>query len=173
MVQCRNPRRQLSWVILVQRLLALELVLGHAVCRLKKLLLFPDVIGLETSSNTGTWVTTSVHDVLSVVVLSVIEKRLDSWLGETPCTSVQRLFLSPDNCLGIGVAVKVVTELRPREGIQLLDTCNGHIFDVVIGTVFVEGCVDLACAKDDTLDFVVANNVSRGMCWVRNDPLEV
>ena len=131
------------------------------------------MVGLETRGNTGTWVTTGVHDVLSVVVLGVVEQRLDSWLSETPCTRVQRLLLCPHNRLGVGVAVKVVAELRPWEGVQLLDTCNGNVLDVVVGAVFVESRIDLACAENDTLNLVVASNVSRGVRRVRDDPLEM
>jgi hypothetical protein len=75
-------------------------------------------------------------------------------LSETPCTSVERLFLTPDDCLGIGVTVKVFLELLPWEWVQLLNTGNGSVLDSLISAVFVERGVNLSCAEDNSVDLL-------------------
>lgn len=52
-----------------------------------------------------------IQDVPAIVILGLVEQRLNTWLGETPCAGIQRLLLRPDNVLSIGVAVEVVFEL--------------------------------------------------------------
>jgi hypothetical protein len=60
----------------------------------------------------------------------------------------------------------------PREGIQLLDTSDGGVFNVLIGTMLVECSVDLASAKNDSVNLL--RLVDRGaMFRVGNDPLEL
>jgi hypothetical protein len=62
--------------------MALELVLLDGESHLEQVLLLLHVGGLETSGDGSTGVAASVHDVLPVVVLGVVEKSLDSGLGE-------------------------------------------------------------------------------------------
>jgi len=90
--------------------------------------------------------------VSSVVMLCLVEKSLNSWLSERPGASVERLFLGPDDCLRIWIAVKILLELLPWEWVQLLNTSNGGVLDVVVGAVLVEGSIDLSRAQDDTFD---------------------
>lgn len=60
----------------------------------------------------------------------------------------------------------------PGEGIELLDTGDGRVFDALIGTVLVESSINLSSAKDDTVDLVgVIDGVT--VLWVRDDPLEL
>lgn len=131
---------------------------------------------LETSGDTGAGVSTSVQDVSPVVVFSLVEQSLNTRLSETPSTGVQRFFLCPDNVLGVGVRVKVLLEHSPWEGVQLLDTCNGSVSELVLLAVLVQRCVNLTSAQNDTLDFLLWLDLELGVflvCWIGNDPLEV
>ena len=128
--------------------------------------------GLEARSDGGRGVPAGVHDVLAVVVLRLVEERLNTRLGETPCARVERLFLSPNDGLGVGVVVEVVLELLPGEGVELLDAGDGDVIDVVVGAVFVEGGVDLAGAEDDAVDLLGGLDAAGGVLGVRDDPLE-
>lgn len=119
---------------------------GH----LQKFLLLLDVRRLQTSGDGCARVAAGVHDVLVVMMLGLVQQSLDARLSEAPSTGVQRLFLGPDNRLGVRVAVQVFLELLPREGVELLNTCNGDIIDLVVGTVLVQRSVDLTGAKNNT-----------------------
>lgn len=92
--------------------------------------------------------------MLAVMVLSLVEKSLNTRLSKAPSTGVEGLFLSPDNRLGVGVAIEVLLELLPREGVKLLETGDGDVVDLVVGTVLVQGGVDLTRADDDTVDLL-------------------
>lgn len=132
--------------------------------------------GLETSGDGSTRVSASVHDVLPVVVLGVVEKSLDSGLGEGPGTGVEGLLLAPDDRLGIRVGVEVVAELGPGEGVELLNTGDGSVGDLVGLTVLEEAGEDLAGTENDTLDLLGLVDLEGGVLGVRgvlNDPLEV
>src|SRR5262245_4577397 len=94
--------------------------------------------GLQSSGHRRAGATASVHDVLAVVELGLVQESLDTGLGEAPGTSIQRLFLSPDDSLGVGVLVEVLLQLLPREGVELLNTCDGNVVDVVVGTVLLQ-----------------------------------
>jgi hypothetical protein len=87
--------------------LALQFVLRDREGGLQESCLLLQVGSLQSRSNRGTRVATSIHDVFPVMVLRVVQESLDAWLCETPCTSIQRLFLAPDNGLCIGVAVEI------------------------------------------------------------------
>jgi len=63
--------------------------------------------------------------MFSVVVFCLVQQRFNSWLSETPSTSVQGLFLAPNDGLGVGVFVEVIFELSPWEWIQLFNTGDG------------------------------------------------
>jgi hypothetical protein len=101
---------------------------------------------LETSGNTGAGVSASVLDVLVCMVLRVAENGVQSRLHKAPATGVEWLLLGPDDLLQIRVFVKFVTELCPREGVQLLNTNDGDIVDFVGFTVLAESSVNLTCA---------------------------
>lgn len=130
---------------------------------------------LETGGNTGTWVSASVENVLPVVVLGLVEQGLNAWLRETPGTCIKRLFLCPNDRLGIGVRVEVLLQLSPWEGVELLNTGNGSVGEVVGLAVLNQGSVDLTSAENDTLDFLLWLDLELGglVCWIGNDPLEV
>jgi len=106
------------------------------------------------------------------MVLGIIQQCLDSWLCEAPGASIERLFLTPDNGLGIGVHVKIVFQLLPWEGVQLLDTCDGCILESIVCSMLVESCVDLACAKNDTFNLLrVADRLA--VLGVGDNPFEL
>ena len=153
-------------------LLSLKLILSYRESSLQKLSLLLGVAGLQSGGHTGTWVTSSIHNVLAVMKLGLVQQSLDSGLGETPSTGVQWLFLTPDNSLGVLVAVEVLLELLPWEGVQLFNSSDGGVLEVVVGTVFVQSSVDLTRAENDTVDFLW---LSDGLAVFRvgNDPLEL
>jgi len=139
---------------------------------LQKLLLLLEVNTLGTSGDRGRWRAAGVYDVAAVVVLGGVEQGLETGLGVRPGTGVQGLFLAPHNVLSVGVAVQVVPQLGPGEGVQLLDTGDGGVANAVGLTVLDQSGVHLARAHDHTLDLlglVDGGAVGR----VGDDPLEV
>lgn len=58
-------------------------------------------------------VSARIHDMFPIMILGLIEKRFNSWLGEAPCTRIQRLFLAPDDGLGVGIHIEILAELGP------------------------------------------------------------
>lgn len=128
---------------------------------------------LKTSGHRGAGVTAGVHDVLAVVMLSLVEESLEAGLSETPGTGVQRLLLGPDNGLGVGVLVKVLLELLPWEGVKLLNAGDGDVVDLLLGTVLVQSGVDLTSAENDTINLLVRLDVAGLMRRVGDDPLEL
>lgn len=157
---------------MLKNLFSLQFVLSNGESSLQQLRFFLGMTGLETSSHTGTWISTCVHDVLSIMVLSVVQQSFNSRLSETPCTGIKRFFLTPNNGFGIGVHVKVLFELLPWERVELFDTSEGSVLDVVVGAVFAQGGINLSCAKDNTLD--VLRLVDRfAMFSIRDNPAEL
>lgn len=138
-------------------------------------MLLLQVTALETGGNTGAGVSASVQDVSPAVVFRCVEKSLDTGLGETPGSCIERLLLCPDNVLCIGIRVEVLLQLLPGEGVELLDTGNGCVGDVVLGAVLVQGSVYLTSAEDDALDLLLGLDLEvRGRVGgVCDDPLEV
>jgi hypothetical protein len=154
------------------RLLALQTILVDSECFLKEVLFLLGVDGLETGCDGGAWGPTSVEDVATVVVLSLVQQGLNTGLGVAPSTGVQRLFLSPDNVLGVRVAVQVLLQLSPREGVQLLNTGDGSVADTIGLTMLDQGSIDLTSAQNDALDLLgLVNGATVGR--VRDDPPEV
>ena len=127
---------------------------------------------LEARSDGGGGVAASVHDVLAVVVVGLVEEGFDAGLDEAPGAGVEGLLLAPDDGLGVGVVVEVVLELLPGEGVELLDAGEGDVVDLVVGAVLVEGGVDLAGAEDDAVDLLGGLDAAGGVLGVRDDPLE-
>ena len=72
-----------------------------------------------------------------IMILGLIQQSLNPRLGEAPSARIERLFLTPDDCLGVGVHVEVFLEWLPGEGVELLDSCDGCVDMVVFGTVLV------------------------------------
>jgi hypothetical protein len=139
---------------------------------LEELLLFLKMDTLETGGHGSTRRTTSVENVATVVVLSLVEQSLNTRLGVAPGTRIQRLLLAPHNVAGIGVTVEVLLKLSPREGMKLLDTSDGSVADTICLTVLHQRSVNLSGAQNDTLDLL--RLINRGaMGRVRDDPLEV
>lgn len=127
---------------------------------------------LETGSHRRAGVAAGVHDVLAVVVLSVVEQGLNARLSEAPSTGVERLLLGPDDGLGVGVLVKVLLELLPGEGVQLLNAGEGDVVDVVLGTVLVESGPDLTTAENDSVNLLTRLENASLVLRVGDDPLE-
>ncbi len=128
--------------------------------------------GLQSSGHTGTWVSSSIHDVLAVMEFGLVQQSLNSWLGETPCPGIERLFLTPDDRLRIFVSVEVLLQLLPWEGVQLLNTGDGGVLEAIVGTVLVESGVHLTSAKNDSVNFIWLGD-GLAMLGVGNDPFEL
>jgi hypothetical protein len=157
---------------LYARSLALQFVLRHLERVLEQLLLLFDVARLQTGSDGGARISACVHHVSAVVVFSLVEKSLDARLHETPCACIEWFLLTPDNGLGVGVRVEVVLQLRPREWVELFDTGDCNILDLVCLDIFAESNVDLTCAENDAGDvFGLVDGLA--MLRVGDDPLEV
>lgn len=133
-------------------LLPLKLLLPNLKGHLKEPALLLNVAGLETRSHRGAGVTSSIHDVFPLVVLGNIQDRLNTRLRERPRASIKRLLLTPDDRLGVGVAIEVLLDLLPREGVELLDTRDGRVGDALVEAVLVQRGVDLAGTEDHALD---------------------
>lgn len=127
---------------------------------------------LETGGDGCAGVSASVHDVLAVVVIGVVEKSLDTGLNEAPSTGVEGLLLTPDDSLGVGILVKVLLELLPGEGVELLNTGQGNVVDVVILTVLGEGSPDLTTAENHAVNLLRSLDGASLVLRVRDDPLE-
>jgi len=156
-------------------LLALELLLFNGEGMLEQVLLLLHVTALQTSGDTGAGVSASIKHVSPVVVLGFVEQSLDAGLGETPSACVQGLLLCPDNVLCVGIRVEVLLELLPREGVELFDTGDGCVGEVVLLAVLDKGSIGLTGAEDDTLNLLLWLDLElRGLVSsVFNDPLEV
>lgn len=128
---------------------------------------------LQASGHGGGRVTASIHDVLAVVVLGVVEQSLDTGLDEAPGTGIQRLLLTPDDGLGVRVLVEVLLQLLPGEGVQLLNTGNGNVVNLVVQTVLVESSVNLARAENNTLNLLRLLEVAGLVLSVLDNPLEL
>ena len=153
-------------------LFALELVLGYAERNLQQLLLLLCMARLQTRGYTSAWVSAGVHNMLTVVVLSVVQQGLNSWLNERPGTSVKGLLLTPNDGLGIGVLVEILLQQLPWERIELFDTGNGGVLDVVVGAVLLERSVNLTGTEDNAIDCLWL--VDGGtVLWVFNNPFEL
>ena len=127
---------------------------------------------LQARGHRRTRSATSVHDVLPVVVLRLVEQRLDPGLREAPRARIQRLLLAPDNRLGVGVHVQVLLELLPRERVELLDARKRHVVNLVVGAVLVECRVDLAGAEHDAVNLLGGLDGAGLVGRIGNDPLE-
>lgn len=153
-------------------LLALQLILLHVKRLLQQLLLLLNMTTLQPSRDTGTRISSCIHDMLAIMELGVIQQRLDTRLREAPRAGIQGLFLTPDDCLGVLVGVEVVAQLRPGERVELFDASDGRVLDFVGFDVFAEGGVDLTRAEDHTID--VGGFVDGlAVFGIRDDPFEV
>lgn len=152
--------------------LTLELVLRDGKGHLQELGLLSSVHVLHTSGDGSAGVAAGVHDVFPIVVLGVIEESLDTGLREAPGAGVEGLLLGPDDGLGVGVHVEVLLELLPGEGVELLDTREGDVVDLVILAVLVKGGVDLASAQDDAVDLLGRLDDTGLVLGVLDDPAE-
>lgn len=128
---------------------------------------------LQTRRDRRTRVTARIHDMLAVVVLRLVQQRLDTRLGVAPGTRIQRLLLGPDNRLGVGVQVEILTQLFPGERVQLFNAGDGDVVDVVVGAVLVQGGVDLPRAEDDAVNLVMRLDRAGLVRRVGDDPLEL
>lgn len=110
--------------------------------------------------------------MLAIMMFRLVQQGLDAGLGETPSAGVERLFLAPNDVLGVGVHVEVFLELGPREGVELFDARDGCVLVLVGRAVLVQGDVDLAGAEDDALD-LFGRGDGLVVFRVGDDPLEV
>ena len=168
-----HPQLSSHHFISVPSLLALQLILRHREGLIQQLLFLLDMTRLQPRRHARTWISASIHTMPSVMMLRMVQQRLNSWLHETPRPSIERLLLTPHDRLRVGVLIEVVTELRPWEGIHLLDARDRDIFATFGFAVFDDGGVDLACAHDDAINAVMRVDGAGFVGRVGNDPLEV
>lgn len=107
-----------------------------------------------------------------VMMLGLIQQRLNTGLDETPSAGIERLLLTPHDGLRILVAVQVLLELLPGEGVELLNTRDGGVLEALVGAVLVQCSVHLAGTDDHAIDLVGFGNRFT-VFWVWDDPLEV
>lgn len=130
------------------------------------------VTRLQSCCHTGAWVPTSIQHVSAVMVLCLVEQCLDSRLGEAPGTGVERLFLTPDDVLGVRVHVEVRFQLSPWERIELLDTGDCSRLELLTGAMLVYGDIGLTGAENDALNLVwFFDRLAMFRIW--DDPLEM
>ena len=80
--------------------------------------------------------------------------------------------MTPYNVLCIGISIKVLLELRPREWVELFDASNGYILELLACSVLGEGGVDLSGAEDNTFNLVgIFNRLAMLGIW--ENPLKV
>lgn len=155
-------------------LLPLQLILRNPKSHLQHLLLLLQMRPLQPRRHTSTGVAARIHHMLPIMMLRLIQERLQSRLREAPRAGIQRLLLRPHDGLCVGVAVEVVLELGPGEGVELLDARDGDLLVVgVRGAVFVESGVDLAAAEDDAVGFFGGGYVAGRVGGVGDYPLKV
>lgn len=82
---------------------------------------------LQARRHTGAGIPPRIEDVLAIMMYGLIEQGLDAGLDETPRAGIKRLFLAPDDVLGVGVGVEVLAQLGPGEGVELLDAGDGGV----------------------------------------------
>ena len=128
---------------------------------------------LLASSDRSGRSTASVHDVLAVVVLGVVKESLEARLSVRPGAGVEGLLLGPNDGLGVRVLVEVLTELLPREGMELLDTGESDVVDLVVLAVLEESGIDLTGAENDTLNLLRGLDLTSLVSRVLKDPAEV
>lgn len=108
---------------------------------------------LETSSNASARIPSCILNIFARVMLCIADDGIQSWLYKAPATGVKRLLLGPDDFVQIGVFVQLITELRPREGVQLLNANDSDIINLVSFAVFDKRGVYLTRANQETGTF--------------------
>lgn len=129
---------------------------------------------LQTSRHACTRVSSCIHNVFAVMVFGLVKQRLNPWLHKAPSACVQRLLLAPDDGFGVGVHVEILSELSPRERVQLLNASDGGILEVVnvARSVFVQSSVGLTGTENDSVNLLWWR-YRVAMLRIRNDPLKV
>lgn len=103
----------------------------------------------------------------------MIQRSLDSRLYESPRSGVQWLFLTPYDGLRIGIAVQIVSELSPGERIDLFDSCDCCIGDLVGISVLDKRSVDLTATQYHSFDILVLVDSASLVRRVGDDPLKM
>lgn len=152
--------------------LTLQLILSDIPCLLEELLLLLDMACLQSRGHAGTWVSSSIHNVSSVVMLGCIQQCLNSWLDKTPCSCIQRFLLTPYNRLRVGIRIEVLLQLLPRERIQLFNTSDGGVLVPLSFTMLVKSGVHLTGTKDHTVNLFMGSD-EVAVLGIGNDPAKV
>ena len=85
-------------------------------------------------------------------LLPVEHVFVDVMLHEEPGALVLRLVLAPDDVGRVRVLLQLGREGLVREGVELLNTDDGNVGGLLLGTCLDEVVIDLARADDDALD---------------------
>ena len=151
---------------------ALELLLFDLESFFQECLFFPNVASLQTSRHTCTGVSAGVHDMPPVVMLGLVQQGLNSWLHKRPCASIERLLLTPNDGLRVRVSIQVVSQVCPREGVELFNPGDRGILVPVVGTVLVYCGVCLSSAHDNAVNLFRLND-GLTVLWIWDNPLKV
>ena len=134
----------------------------------QQVILLLQMATLQSRGNTRARIPARIHDMFPIMVVRLIQQRLDPRLGEAPRARVERLLLAPDDVLSVGVGIEVVTQLGPGEGVQLLDARDGDVVDLLVEAVLLQRGVHLSGANNNALD-----RGRRGDGVIRDDPAEM
>jgi hypothetical protein len=63
--------------------------------------------------------------------------------------------------------------LLPREGVQLLDTSQGHVVNLVLFAILVQAGPNLTSAENDSVNLLRSLDSSSLVLRVGDDPLEL
>jgi hypothetical protein len=80
--------------------------------------------------------------------------------------------LTPNDSLSVRIHVQVLFQELPWERVELFNTGEGGVFDVVVGTVLAEGGPNLSGAENYTLD-VLGVVDSFAVFRIGDDPFEL
>ena len=92
---------------------------------------------LQPGRHASTWVPARIHYMPAVMIFRLIQQGLNPRLRKAPRARIQRLFLRPDDRLGVGVMVQVFPQLGPGEGIELLDAGDGDGVEFLVRAVLL------------------------------------
>lgn len=80
--------------------------------------------------------------------------------------------MTPDNGLGVSVCVEVLFEKLPWEWVQLLNTGDSSVLNVIVGAMLMKSSVDLSTTENDALNLLWLVN-SLAVLGIWDDPFEL
>jgi hypothetical protein len=152
--------------------LSFKLLLRYRKRSLQQLFLLLCMTCFQSGGDASAGISSGIHHMFPVVVFGVVQEGFDARLGKAPCSGIQRLLLTPNNRLGVGIHVEILLERLPRERIQLFDTRDCCVLVATVGAVFVESSIDLTSAENNAINFIWFGD-GLAMLGIWDDPLEL